>query len=191
MRPNQVLSGSRVGSGSRSLTRRFFRRVLQHRIICCAVALNLLIWPGPGLLTEQLLAFASEVLNTRIVSHSYEAFFLRRLFSRSPARPRRETTAERTASVTSIQITPARIVGYTGQLLRFSAKGMNGRGETIQGAQFSWSSSDGEKLQIDGSGQATLIEPGLVWIAAATPNVSARVPVLGRGGCEENVRRFG
>jgi hypothetical protein len=130
------------------------------------------------LVTEQLIALASEVLSTRVVSHSYEAFFLRRLFSQSNARARRETTAERTASVTSIQITPSRIVGYTGQLLRFSATGTNGRGLTIQGAQFSWSSSDGEKLQIDGSGQATLNEPGLVWVTAATPNTSASVPVL-------------
>lgn len=77
-----------------------------------------------------------------------------------------------------IGITPGRIVGYLGESLSFSAIGSNAAGLTIQGAQFSWSSSNAEMLQIDSSGQATLSGPGLVWVIASTPNVASRVPVL-------------
>ena len=100
------------------------------------VALNLFLWPGPGLVVEHFIALASQVINTPVALHSYEAFFFRRLltglFSQSSGRPRRETTADRTAKVVNIKISPARTVGYTGQRLQFSAVGSNARGMTIQ-----------------------------------------------------------
>ncbi|MEK6299507.1 MAG: RHS repeat-associated core domain-containing protein [Acidobacteriota bacterium] len=82
----------------------------------------------------------------------------------------------------TINITPARIVGYTGQRLKFSAVGTNADGKTIQGVQFNWSASDVEKVEIDTSGMASLNIPGLVWVTAATVNASARVPILIRPG---------
>jgi hypothetical protein len=48
MRSSQALSSSRVSAFFRTLARRFFRRALQRRVVCCVVALNLLLWPGPG-----------------------------------------------------------------------------------------------------------------------------------------------
>lgn len=104
------------------------------------------------------------------------------LFIASASTVHRETTADRTASVTNIRVTPAKIVGYTGQPIKFSAVGSNADDLTIQGAQFSWSSSDSEKLTIDSSGRATLNSAGVVWVTAATPNASSRVPVLIKPG---------
>ena len=54
--------------------------------------------------------------------------------------------------------------------------------EIVQGARFNWSSSDTAKLEIDGSGQAMCIAPGLVWVTASTSSVSTQVPVLIRAG---------
>lgn len=108
MRTSQALSSSRVPAFFRTFARRFCRRALQRRVVCCAVALNLLLWPGPGLVTEHFLALASGVLNTQIGSHSYEAFFLGRLFSQSTGRPRRETMADRASVVAHIHNTISR-----------------------------------------------------------------------------------
>jgi len=121
---------------------------------------------------------------TKLTANSSRAAsqVLTSLFSASAAARPQETTADRTSSVTGIRITPSRIVGYTGQHLPFSAVGSNADGLTIQGVQFSWSSSDTEKLQIDNSGMASLNGPGVVWVSAATPNASSQVPVLIRPG---------
>jgi RHS repeat-associated protein len=185
MHSSQQHNGSLVAAFRRGI-RHFSHRVLQRRVICCVVGLNLLLWTGPGLAADSFIALGSQVLNTRVGFHSYEAFFLRRLlprlFSQTTTRARRETTADRTARVTTIRINPSRIVGYTGQRLQFSAVGSNSGGMTIQGAQFTWTSSDPEKLQVDNSGLASLSAPGLVWLTAATPHTSARTPVLIRSG---------
>ena len=108
--------------------------------------------------------------------------WVKRMIRRSTTQQRRDTTADRTSSVSRISITPARIVGYVGQQIAFTAVGTDAAGLTIQGAQFSWTSSDADKIQIDNSGMATLEGPGLVWLSAATPNIRARVPVLVRPG---------
>jgi len=52
MRPSNVSSASHFLVFVRNLTRQFFRRAFQRRVVCCAVALNLLLWPGPGLITR-------------------------------------------------------------------------------------------------------------------------------------------
>lgn len=165
---------------SRSI-HRLIGRNLPRKVISLTLLLSLLILPISEL-AYQASFFVSIAINltansSRIISHT-----LASLFGASAASAQRETTADRTARVASIRITPAKIVGYTGQQLLFSAIGTNTDGQTIQGAQFSWSSSDAEKLQIESSGLATLNRPGLVWVDVATTNASSRVPVLIKAG---------
>src|SRR5438876_2347885 len=39
------------------------RKPVQRKLICLAVAFNLLLWPGPGLASKHILSFASQVLS--------------------------------------------------------------------------------------------------------------------------------
>ena len=178
MRPSNVASRSHFLVFVRTLARRFFRRALQRRVVCCAVALNLLLWPGPGLVTEHFLALASEVLNTQIGSHSYEAFFLGRLFSQSTTRPRRETMTDRASAVAHIQINPIKLVGYENDGATFTATPSDFLDRTVQGVKFSWESSNTTKLQIDDAGRARFLQPGLVRITCRAGSASASAPVL-------------
>ena len=178
MRQSQAFSGLRVPYSLRILAGRFFRRALHRRVVCCAVALNLLLWPGPGLFTENLLAVASEVLNTRVGSQSYEAYFLGRLFSRFTARPRRETMADRAAVVANIRLNPMKLVGYENEGSTFTAVPSDFLGRTVQGVKFSWESSNTATLEIDDSGRARFLEAGLAWVTCRAGTATSTAPVL-------------
>lgn len=172
--------GSRLHPLS-NITRRLLARGWRP-VFCFVLICGMLIVPDAGYVVSAATEVAVQVAKDTIAPVPVAINWFKRLFRRSVTPPRQETTAERASSVTSISITPERIVGYQGQQISFSALGHNANGLTIQGVQFTWSSSDAEKLQIDGSGAATLSAPGLVWLSAATPNASTRVPVLIRPG---------
>ena len=178
MRQSQTLSGSSTSTFVRTLVRRFFCRAVQRRAVGCAVALNLLLWPGPGLLTERLFVATSEVLTTRVGSRSYEAFFLRRLFSRSTTTPRHETMADRASAVARIHINPIKFVGYENERTTFTALPTDFLDRTVQGVKFSWESSDTNKLEIDDAGRARFLQPGLARVTCRAGTVSATAPVL-------------
>jgi hypothetical protein len=100
--------------------RKFFHRSVSRKIISLVLLLGLLVFPITDLANQapSLASFAIRLTAnySRIVSKALASFF-----TTSAATRQRETTAERTASVTSIRITPAKIVGYTGQPVKFSA----------------------------------------------------------------------
>jgi len=178
MRSSQALSGSGALVFVRTLARRFFRRAVQRRVVCCAVALNTLLWPGPGLVTQDFLALAEQVLNSRIGSHSYEAFFLGRLFSRTTSTPRHDTMADRASAVAHIRISPIKFVGYENEAASFAAMPSDFLDRTVQGVKFSWESSDTYKLQIDDAGRARFLQPGLAWVTCRAGSAIATAPVL-------------
>ena len=66
MRLTQTLSRSRIPLFVRTLNRRFLHRTLQRRVVCYAVALNLLLWPGPGDFTPDALTFSARLLKAPI-----------------------------------------------------------------------------------------------------------------------------
>ncbi|MEN3334929.1 MAG: hypothetical protein V7641_4294 [Blastocatellia bacterium] len=162
--------------------RQLLVRGWRQRVLCFVLTFGLLVLPDAGYAVSAASSLAVQVAKDTVAPVPVAIEWFKRLFRRSAKPPRQETTADRTASVTTISISPAKIVGYSGQRISFSAVGSNADGLTIQGAQFSWTSADADKLQIDSSGMATLNAPGLVWVTAATPNVSRRVPVLIRSG---------
>ncbi len=178
MRPSNVSSRSRFLVFVRSLARQFFRRAVQRRVVCCAVALNLLLWPGPGLITKDLLALGQQVLNTQIASNSYEAFFLRRLFSGTTSRPRHDTMADRASAVVHVHLNPVKHVGYENEGNTFTATPTDFLDRTVQGVKFSWESSDTTKLQIDDAGRARFLQPGLAWVTCRAGTATSTAPVL-------------
>ena len=182
MRPSSAFSVSRLFAFANALTCPFLRRTLRRRVVCCVAALNLLLWPGPGLITEPFIATASAVINTRVGFYSYEALFLRRLvsrlFSQSNNRPRRETMADRAAAVSHIKINPIKLVGYEGSGATFTATPSDSRDRTVQGVKFSWESSDTTKLQIDDAGRARFLEAGRITITCRAGSATTTAPVL-------------
>ncbi|HKQ03824.1 MAG TPA: RHS repeat-associated core domain-containing protein [Blastocatellia bacterium] len=110
------------------------------------------------------------------------ARWVKRLFSRTATPPRQDTLADRLAYVARLQITPLKLVGYQGQPVSFTALAFNASGEIIQGVRYDWESSNTDKVQIDDSGRATFLQPGLARITCRAGAISASAPVLVRLG---------
>src|ERR1700738_2604282 len=50
------------------------KKPFQRKLLCFAVAFNILLWPGPGLASEHILSLFSRALDVRVgFSNSYEA----------------------------------------------------------------------------------------------------------------------
>lgn len=111
MRLTTSPSPSTLAASIKALCRRLLRRATQRRVICVSVAFNLLLWPGLGAVTRDFLGFAfdiSNVVDVRLLSSSYEAYFIKRLLSRSAQTPRHDTPADRVAAVAQLKISPGR-----------------------------------------------------------------------------------
>jgi hypothetical protein len=156
------------------------RRVLLRQAICIALTLSMLSLPGASSAFAQVPVLATTLIRITVLPIGPLASIIKKLFH-SSARTQ-ETTADRTARVSSIRIEPGKLVVYQDQHISFSAIGIDNVGAIVHGARFSWSSSDETKLQIDDSGQATAVGNGLAWVTASTRFASARVPVLVRPG---------
>ncbi|MFY9571024.1 MAG: hypothetical protein WAV20_06485, partial [Blastocatellia bacterium] len=87
--------------------------------------------------------------------------------------------ADRAAAVAHIQINPNKFVGYEDEGTKFTATPTDFFDRTIQGVKFTFESSDTSKLQIDESGRARFLEPGLAWITcrAGTATSTAAVRI--------------
>jgi RHS repeat-associated protein len=174
---------SRVFGSVRASFAHMLRRTLKRRIICFAVALNLLLWPGMGTVSRDLIGVASSisnVLDRRLLSSSYEAYSIKRLLSRSAQTARPETPADRVAALARLQITPARLVAYLDQTVVFTALPSDSLDRTVQGVPLTWESSNPDKVQIDDSGRATCLQPGLARITCRAGRVSATAPMFVR-----------
>jgi hypothetical protein len=104
------------------------------------------------------------------------------LLNSKPTRPQRLRLADRINQVSRIRITPFKTVGYQGETLLFNALGQDFVGQTVQGVRFSWESSDTDKLQIDDTGQATLLRPGIVRVSCRAGSGQGFAFVLIRPG---------
>ena len=103
------------------------------------------------------------------------------LFGAQEARP--EDASDRIAQVRTIRLSPSRFVAYQGESLTFQAIGMNFAGETVQGVVFdSWDSSDSASVQVDDSGRARFLNPGLTTITCRAGAAVAVARVLIKQG---------
>jgi hypothetical protein len=126
---------------------------VKRKLVCFAVAFNLLLWPGPGLAGQHILSLISRALDMRVgFSNSYEAYFVRSLFSQSRSVTQHETMADRASAAAHIRISPVKFVGYENEGTAFAAVATDFLDRTIQGVKFTWESSNADKLLIDEAG---------------------------------------
>jgi len=161
---------------------RLFRRGSARKFVCLALILSLLILPVPKLALNDFSALASVTFSATSDSLSSVAKFFKSIFAPSPQRRQSETLAQRRARVSEIQISPSRFVAYQGDLIQFSALPTDSSGETVQGATYSWASSDPSKLQIDGTGEAIALNPGLVEVTCQAGSGTGTARLLIRSG---------
>ena len=164
------------------LYRSFIRQRLRRKLLCLALMLSLLAFPGTDLVFRHLSAHAFSALSLPGSPVIPVLSLFARLFAQAPTTPLPETLAARRAYVSHIHITPARFVGYVDDQFSFSALPTDSLNRTIQGVRFTWESSDPNKLTIDDSGHATFSQPGMVTITCRAGSAVATAPVLIRPG---------
>lgn len=155
------------------------RSKLSRKLICLAVMFSLVMLPAPGLADEGRLlsSLTGDVTagSVRVVSWLFSM-----LFGAQAAPP--ETLADRLAQIRTIRISPSRFVGYPGESVSFQSIGRNFAGQTIQGVVFdNWESSE-TSVQVDDSGRARFLRPGLATITCRAGAAVAIARVLVRTG---------
>jgi RHS repeat-associated protein len=185
LRLSDARSPRRLVSAARAFARRF-RRIpgngLRRQLACLVLILNLLAWVGGASSVGHRKTDASE-LATKVQVATRPVSGISSLISSFQDWLTSSTTpVDRNASVSSIRISPVKMVGHQGQHVSFTAIGLDSSGATAHGATFSWTANSAN-LQVDGDGgQALLLNPGLVWVTATCGGASARVPVLIKSG---------
>ena len=143
--------------------------------------MTLLISPGQYFAFGCLPLLGSVSFDVALESLRPVASLFSSLF-RTSAAAQIESPEDRLANVAQVRISPGKFVGYQGQIINFSALGSNLSGQTIQGVKFRWASSNPDKLEIDDTGKARLINPGLAWVTCRAGLAQSTAPVLVRPG---------
>ncbi|MEW6212892.1 MAG: hypothetical protein AB1631_31500 [Acidobacteriota bacterium] len=152
----------------------------RRKLLCTVLILSLLSLPGSHV-AEAFSAMADSTLeiSTRPVRWIASLFDS---FKSKPTRRQRLTLIDRINQVSSIRVTPFKSVGYQGDSLTFSALGLDSSADTVQGVRFEWESSDPDKLKIDNTGEATLLQPGMVRVICRAGSSQGAAFVLIRPG---------
>lgn len=185
MRLNRSRSFARHVSPVSFSIRRFYRNRFLRSLVALVLLFSFLMIPSPQLANEIATSLSAAV--GAGANHSVSLYARLFSFVFRPARAAQvtasaETLEDRIAQVSRINITPSKFVGYQEQGVSFSALPLNSSGDTIQGVRFTWESSDTDKVQIDDSGRATFLRPGLARITCHAGAISASAPVLVRPG---------
>jgi RHS repeat-associated protein len=159
-----------------------FSKRLCTRLVALLIMVNLPMWPGlpiAGLLPVS--AHSGVVFGG--VPVGYLPFVVKALFWFVPTKPQREETlADRIAQVALLKVSPLKLVAYENQSVPFTALPINFAGETIQGVRVEWESSDPDRVDIDDSGQAVCLKPGLAIITCRAGLVTGIAAILVRPG---------
>ena len=75
--------------------------------------------------------------------------------------------------VASVEVSPSAETIGLGSTLQLTAEGFEENGEAVEGAEFSWESSDAAVATVDGSGLVTGVGEGMARIAAAVGDIRA------------------
>ena len=75
--------------------------------------------------------------------------------------------------VASVEVSPSAETIGLGSTLQLTAEGFDENGEAVEGAEFSWESSDAAVATVDGSGLVTGVGEGMARIAAAVGDIRA------------------
>lgn len=142
-------------------------RSFVRRLVAFVVVLNLLLWPGPAVSARGFLISASDAgaqlfgaSVTYLNQLTNNLIWFGSLFRSSQETARPETVADRNRLVSSVEVSPHKLVGYLGDTVTFVAMGRDLKGQIAHGAKFNWESSDPSKLKIDEAGRANSSPPG-------------------------------
>jgi len=159
--------------------------------------MNLLIWPSPkvsfgalasdlagnaGALTFSLESIAKYIRSTPVMfidlGSSTILVPLLPIWPFSFGGAPQVRLADRIARVATIKVSPHKMVAYLNETITFIAMGSDVGGEIVQGAKFTWESSDTNKLTIDEAGRATTLRPGMVIVTSRAGSASNVARVL-------------
>jgi RHS repeat-associated protein len=164
------------------LPRLLFCHGLPRKLLCLAIIINLLIWSNTGVIIRNLPVLAATAIGEATDSLRFVPKLYKWLFGSQSTTARQETLSDRLAFVSQVQISPRKFVGYQGQSVFFTTLPTDAAGRTIQGVTYTWESSDPNKVQIDSTGRATFLQPGLVRVTCRAGRVQTSAPVLVRPG---------
>jgi RHS repeat-associated protein len=164
----------------RTFSRAFVRERVGQKLLCFALVVNLMTWSAPGWILQQFPVLAADVVNATTSPLKNYMLFFRRLLRSKPAR--QESLADRIAQVARLKISPLKLVAYQNQVIAFTALPTNFAGETVQGVRVEWDSSDRGVVDIDDSGEATCLQPGLAIINCRAGLIAGVAAVLVRPG---------
>jgi hypothetical protein len=168
-----------------------------RRLVCVALALNLLILPAP--LTDVVSRITAE-LEIRAVGASQTValawakirphLFVMRIPPLDfglpiwiPAISQTAATAPPDPSkVSSIAVTPVKHVSYVGDRVAYHAQARDAGNAVVHGIKFNYQSLTPGTVSIDEAGRATMLAPGLATISCTAGTATGTAVVLVRPG---------
>lgn len=173
---------SKFGSAFFSLRR---LKNVHRQLMTLTVIASLLLFPTSSQAYQGVVDLTASAFTVTTGPIQFVSSLYRWLFPTKKQRAavrKSETLADRLARISHITVTPNRYVAYLGQTLTLSAVGFDSANHVVQGAKFSWASSDIEKVQIDQNGNAVFLSPGQVTITCQGGAVQATASLLIKPG---------
>jgi RHS repeat-associated protein len=164
------------------ITSSFRIKNLRRKLVCLALVLSLLILPLPSKAFSELSSLSSSAVNIYSLPVQAIVSLSKRLFKSRANQMQVDTLLNRQAQVTKLRVTPFKLVGYRGQVVNFSALPLDTLDRVVQGVRLNWTTTDTSKMQIDDSGRAVLLQPGLVRIICRVGIVRGEAVILIRPG---------
>jgi hypothetical protein len=162
----------------------FFRKGHRRQLLSFVLVANLLVFPMPAAYVRSILASTSENIKNTIEtlegSANLTARSIKKLWSKRKGQS--ASLPDRLSSVASVQIFPAKFVGYQSEVVSFGGLPTDSLSNVVHGAMPTWSSSNTSTLTISETGQAALLQPGLAWVTCEYGSARSQVPVLVRSG---------
>src|SRR5215208_466667 len=178
--PKEVFMRLSYTSGIRSecrSARNVINISLSRRFISFVLLLSFIILPAPGL-ADQLAS--APALAVEITAGSMRMAFsmFGALFGFNAAPARQDTMADRAGRVSNIHISPNKFVAYLKDSISFAAMATDASGQVVQGVKFNWESDDPSKIQIDDSGRASFLKPGVARISCSAGSAQSSTKIL-------------
>jgi RHS repeat-associated protein len=160
------------------------RRGVRRKVLSFVIVANLLILPLPATYVRGALASASETVRNSVDRLGDTAHLASRFLKNVFRKRKGQATSlpGRLASVSAVQIFPAKFVGYQSEMVSFSGAPSDSLSNIVHGAKPIWGSSNTSIIEVSETGQATLLQPGLAWVTCQYGSARSQVPVLVRSG---------
>jgi hypothetical protein len=168
-----------------------------RRLVCVALALNLLILPAPladvaSRITADVETGAMGLSQTVALAWAKirPHLFVMRIPPLDfgvpiwiPSSTQTAATAPPDPSkVSSIGVTPVKHVSYVGDRVAYHAQARDAGAAVVHGIKFSWQSLNPSTVSIDEAGRATMLAPGLATITCTAGTATGTAVVLVRPG---------